>query len=234
MKLGTQPLLAAATLVALAMGGCGYDYSTSEDGAQAPGSQAVPAPAPDLPTATENARQADIAVRQLTADVLSAGDAMETAAAAFEAALEQAETNESLAALDLAVADALLAIEDADAAAIAADQIAYNLVVIATAANDAIGFLPTAGPEGPALAQEILELAEDAEANADAAFAALDTALEVAEDLGSDTRAAQLEVEVALAESAAALLEGAEGAIEGAEGAVDAAVESLSLALGAP
>lgn len=210
-------------------------------------------PPTDMPNALRLVQQADTQIRTLSGKVQGYATAMEAAAAQFEEDIATAASNESLPALEMAVKDALMALEYADAAGIAGDQIARNLGLIATAVTDAAGFLTAAGPsgEGPSAstaAERMMALAQDAEARADEAGAALqaadegiqalaeelEDAAEVAEDLGAEVRAAQLEAEGLQAVAVTTLLEGAIAAIEAFEAAIsDGAIPALETAQGA-
>ena len=207
-------------------------------GTQPPGAQPPNTPV-QPPTNIANAlqlvQQADRQIETFSAQVTGYADQMELAAANFENDIATAESNGDLAALEAAVTDALRALEYADAAALAGDQIARNLDLISTAMIDAAGFLTTVGASGRASAESMMALASAAEGRADEADAALGEAMEglealaegledaagVAEDLGQDIRAAQLEAEGMQAEAVGIMLEGSTSSIEAFEAAID-------------
>lgn len=228
----THTLLTTLSVALLMTGGCGYGYDGN------PGSTGLNITS--LDEALSIAQQADANAVRYTGQVLAAGEAMEIAEAVFEADLAAAEAGASVPALRAAVDAALIAILDADAAAVAGNEIGVNLVLMGDAVAATARLLPDR-PGEREKAEAVLLLAADAEEKADAAFNALDVAFEglegliegleeaegVAGDLGQPALAAQLEAEIAQAEIAEVLVEGAEGAIENGEAIIDAAVEVL-------
>lgn len=113
---------------------------------------------------------ADLAVQRFTAQITSLSTAMEVAEARFETALNNAAATESVADLERATNDALLAIREGSAAAGAGDAIAKELAIVFDAVEKAI---PRVSAANLAQSEGLYCQAAEAEATSESADAAL-------------------------------------------------------------
>lgn len=199
----------------------------------------------NLATALQAANAADTGVAQETNQVQSMAIAMVAAESKFENDLATAEANEDLTALSLAVQDALAALDNATAAVQAGDRMHAHLVALERAVSDAAILVRIQGPTGVPTAESILALAQNAPGRVAGAVVALGSAqsatgalslgleggLLLAEELGADNLVAQIESEMAQADSTSLQIGNISLSLQEAGGAVDAAALALETEL---